>query len=198
MKKIKNVFKRDFSKVKTVDNRYKSTLKNEVNNGCEWVLNGEGVATVKFDGTSCMIKEGELYKRYDCKRGRKKPEAGIPCDESPDEVTGHWPWWVPIDKHDKYHAEALSLALPNSLSNGTYELIGPKVQSNPYDLTHHRLVRHGDIEMDVPRTFQGMKVFLESGKFEGFVFHHKDGRMAKIRTNDFYPNKWNSTKKVRR
>lgn len=38
---------------------------NKLHEGCEWVLNGEGYATEKLDGTCCMIKNKFLkYKKY--------------------------------------------------------------------------------------------------------------------------------------
>ena len=36
-----------------------------VTQGCEWVLEGKGIATLKIDGSCCAIINGELYKRYD-------------------------------------------------------------------------------------------------------------------------------------
>lgn len=47
--------------------------------GMEWVLSGDGVATVKIDGSCCAIINGELYKRYDAKKGKKPPAGGIPA-----------------------------------------------------------------------------------------------------------------------
>ena len=46
---------------------------NKVHEGCEWVLNGEGYPTEKLDGTCCMIKDNQLYRRYDYKEGRTLP-----------------------------------------------------------------------------------------------------------------------------
>ena len=57
---------------------------NEINPENEWVFKGEGVATRKFDGTAAAIINGELYKRYDVKKGRQVPEGAIPCQD-PDE-----------------------------------------------------------------------------------------------------------------
>jgi len=38
---------------------------------------------------------------------------------------------------------------------------------------------------DVPRTFDGIRGFLETMDIEGLVFHHPDGRMAKIKKRDY-------------
>lgn len=36
-----------------------------------------------------------------------------------------------------------------------------------------------------PRTFEELKVFLKGRDIEGIVWHHRDGRMAKIKARDF-------------
>ena len=55
MKKIKTLFERVI-----VDHEIVDILPN-VTEGCEWVLNGEGIATRKYDGTACMVRSGVLY-----------------------------------------------------------------------------------------------------------------------------------------
>lgn len=149
-----------------------------------WVLDGEGIATVKHDGTSCLVEDGRLYRRYDARRGRQLPEGFRPCEDAPDEVTGHWPGWVPVsdaNPADRYHVEALV----EGLDDGTYELVGPKVQGNRYRLQTHELRRHGSIVVEVERTHGGIRQWLLDNDEEGLVFHHEDGRMAKVRRKDF-------------
>src|SRR5690606_28772020 len=99
-------------------------IKREPNPDSIWVLDGEGEAFIKRDGTSCAVIGGNLYKRYDVKTGKKAPEDGIPCCP-PDSVTGHWPHWVPVtnEPQNKYH----SLAFTNDMPDGTYELCGPHI-----------------------------------------------------------------------
>jgi hypothetical protein len=104
--------------------------------GCEWVLDGEGRATIKWDGTACLVRDGRLFKRYDrkpTKAARKRrrreernlaklltpwaledmkpaPEGWESCTIGPDLGSGHWPGWVPIDLYepsDRWHREAL-------------------------------------------------------------------------------------------
>lgn len=67
MKKIPTLFEREFKDHKVV----KGLLK--VHPGMEWVLEGKGTATVKWDGSCCMIANGNLFKRYDAniKKGKK-------------------------------------------------------------------------------------------------------------------------------
>lgn len=150
----------------------------------QWVLDGEGRATVKHDGTSCLVEGGELFKRYDAKKGKTPPEGFRAAEPAPDPVTGHWPGWVPVradDPADKWHVQAFSDDLPD----GTYELVGPKVQGNRYGLDRHELWRHGREEVEVGRTREAIERWLRDHEAEGLVFHHPDGRMAKIRRKDF-------------
>ena len=175
MKKIKSLFQRNYDGDRLV--------RDEVVPGSEWVINGEGIATTKFDGTCCMVKDGRLYKKYDVKHGKKPPEGFIPAQE-PDPVTGHWPGWVLVTyiPDDRWHREAFVGYFPD----GTYELVGPKVQGNPYGLQVHLLIRHGHEELlNVPRTYEGLKAYFENAEIEGIVWHHSDGRMVKIKRKDF-------------
>lgn len=195
MRKIPCLFRRDFEGDRLVVN--------EVTPGCEWVLAGKGVATTKIDGTACMIRDGKLFKRYDRKVPKKtegeaftaedfkhSPKGWEACEDGPDLVTGHWPGWVPVgdEPESKWHREALECER-EALDDGTYELVGPKVNGNPYgfaDDQPHILCRHGAVHLEtVPRMFDAMKRWLEFAPMEGIVFHHEDGRMCKIRRRDF-------------
>lgn len=150
-----------------------------------WVLEGEGVATIKFDGTSSMVKDGLLFKRFDAKHGKTPPAGFIPAEPAPDVHTGHWPGWVRVSDtapEDKWHREAFARG---DFEDGTYELIGPKVQKNKYGLTSHELVLHGSVTVEVERSHEGLVRWLEENNHEGLVFHHSDGRMAKLRRKDF-------------
>lgn len=175
MRKIISVWQRNYDTDRLI--------RDEVVPGAEWVLAGEGVATRKFDGTCAMIRDGQLYKRYDAKHGKTPPPNFEPAQDY-DEVTGHMPGWLPVGDgpEDRWLREAMSDTLPD----GTYELCGPKVQGNPEAYTAHALVRHGfEVLADFPRTFQVMREALSDGKIEGVVFHHPDGRMAKVKGKDF-------------
>lgn len=176
MKKIPCLFVRVF------DGPRKSTLTDEVTPGCEWVMNGEGTASRKWDGTACAVIGGVLYKRYDAKNGKTAPTNGIPCQE-PDPVTGHWPHWIPVEVRDPWHVRAWRER--DYMADGTYELVGPKVNGNPEGLETHVFKRHGADVLDVSRTKEGIRAFLESNRMEGIVFAHPDGRMCKIRRADF-------------
>ncbi len=106
----------------------------------------------KFDGTSCLVKNGELYKRYDAKHGKTPPEGFVPAEEAPDVNTGHWPGWLKVSDaapEDRWHREAFA---GRNFADGTYELVGPKVQGNKYGKTAHELIRHGSVVVEVART----------------------------------------------
>lgn len=176
MQKIPSLFQRNYETDRLV--------RDEVVPGSEWVLNGEGLATRKYDGMACMVKDGILYKRYDVKKNRKPPENGIPCEPKPNEKTGHWPFWLPIGDgpEDKYFRDAFL----GDETDGTYELCGPKVQGNPEYLDRHILIPHGfNFLAHVPCNFEGIKEYLRDKDIEGVVWHHPDGRMVKIKKKDF-------------
>ena len=184
MKKIPTLFEREYADHKVVG--IKPVLSDP---SLQWVLDGEGEATLKIDGSCCAIIKGVLYKRYDAKKGKKPPEGAIPCD-NPDPVTGHWPHWVrvvPGDPGSKWQYEAMcNMAKRNVLLvDGTYEAVGPHFQGNPYGLEEDILIPHGDKVLEVERTFEGIKEYLRTNYIEGIVFW-KDGEpKCKIKRSDF-------------
>jgi len=174
MEKIISLFQRNYETDRLV--------RDEIVPGAEWVLEGQGVATVKYDGTSCMVREGVLYRRYDAKPGRRPP-LGFEQSGEPDPVTGRVQGWVPVGggPEDRWHREAF-----HDETNGTYELCGPKVQGNPHGFTTHVLVPHGRAFLTLPsRSFDSIHAYLEANAIEGIVWHHEDGRMVKIKRRDF-------------
>ncbi len=175
MNKILSLFQRNYDGDRLV--------RDEIVPGADWVVAGEGVATRKFDGTACLVRFGHLYKRFDAKQGKAPPPQFTPA-QAPDQVTGHWPGWVPVGSgpEDQWHRAAFTGDEPN----GTYELVGPKVQNNAEGFADHTLVRHGaSVIPDAPRDYEGLKTFLQSAWIEGIVWHHPDGRMVKIKAKDF-------------
>ena len=189
MKKMTTLFKKDPEDLGRVIN--------EINPENEWVFEF-GIATRKFDGTSCAIIDGELYKRYDSKinrkTGKRKPilEGVIACQE-PDNITGHWPHWVKCDRNnnaDKWHFVGYDELFSHmtDVYDGTYELCGEKVQGNPEGIEGHKLIKHGIqiIDLDKDFDFNSIRSLLGVLDIEGIVFHHKnDDRMCKIRKSDF-------------
>jgi hypothetical protein len=190
MKKIVSLFQRN----RDVDHLGERRVRDEVMPAAQWVADGEGVATRKWDGVAVLIEEGRVYMRFDLKAGRQRPADFIPAQAAADPVTGHWPGWVsaevPAGKHVMEAVEKARKIYPDGIPNGTYEVCGPKIGTrhgaNPEKLTEHVLIPHGkDLLEDCPRTFEALRVYLNGLSIEGIVWHHPDGRMVKIKKADF-------------
>ena len=65
MEKIISLYQRNYDGDRLV--------RNECVQGAEWVLEGEGTATIKLDGTCCMVRDGKLFARYEVRQGKKAP-----------------------------------------------------------------------------------------------------------------------------
>lgn len=195
MKKMPTLFVRNFLDNHTI------SITREVTPGCEWVINGEGVATRKFDGTCTMFSDGKLYKRYDAKKGKQIPEGAILCQPEADTATGHLPCWLPVD-FNKPENKWFAVAVKNQgvLPDGTYELCGKHFQNNPerIDGDIDVFIKHGSVILqDVPRDFDGIFEYLSSHYIEGIVFHRGNGDMCKIKRTDF-GLEWNgSVRKIK-
>lgn len=169
------------------------TIENTVRLENKWVIDEQASVTpyIKIDGTSCAIINGELYKRYDAKRGKPAPVGSIPCQDAPDDITGHFPHWVKVDANnpaDRWHIEAFK----DNLTEGTYELIGEKIGTNAEQVTGHELIKHDspilqitDLQYNEHTAFYVIRDWLKNHNVEGIVFHHVDGRKCKIRKTDF-------------
>lgn len=183
MKKISTLFKK--TTVKPI------VVTDEIDPKNKWVYEGNAIATRKFDGSACAIINGELYKRYDVKKGMKIPDGAIACQEA-DEVTGHHPHWIKCDRSnpaDKYFFEGFDNLSEVDRADGTYEACGKKIQGNPEGIEGHALIKHGCTYVDIPDfSYSTLKRFLSNpdNDIEGIVFHNTvDGRMCKIRKKDF-------------
>lgn len=200
MKKIPTLFERQYKNHKVVG------ITDKVTPGCECILKGAGVATIKYDGSACAVFDGKLYKRYDAKKGKPIPENAIKCQPEPDPITGHMPCWVPIDidnPADKWFIEAFSrtfgatIATENGViidaPSATYEAIGPHFQGNPYHFDYDMVVIHGSdaiLESSMfksIRTFDKIREFFDSeaGQIEGIVFWVHGEPKCKIKRSDF-------------
>lgn len=182
MQKIISLFQRNYETDKLV--------RDEVVPGAEWVLAGEGEATRKYDGTCCMVRDGRLFKRFEVKPG-KQPPANFEASNDVDENTGKQQGWVPVGDgpDDKWHREAFEQFTANAgvPIDGTYELVGPKVQGDAERFGRHLLIAHRYATRlpDCPRDFAGIRDYLAAHDIEGIVWHHIDGRMVKIKGRDF-------------
>lgn len=182
MKKIPTLFVRDED-----DRRY---VRGFVNSGCEWVLNGEGRATRKYDGTCTLFDGTDWFARREVKPGKRAPDTFVEVDY--DAVTGKRVGWDLMFQSPfaKFHAEAVEAF---DGGPGTYELLGPKINGNPEGFDAHVLWPHGwDLLSDreelrfAPRDYDGLRDWLTDHlDWEGIVWHHEDGRMAKLKGRDF-------------
>lgn len=185
MKKIPTLFKRDFTNNGQIIDEYAD--------GTEWVVAGEGIATRKYDGTSVLIRDDKMFKRYELRPGKTPPPDFEEVDR--DEITGKAMGWVEVGwgAEDKWFREALIGGNPDKVAvgqypDGNYELLGPKVQGNPEHSDKHYLhdfMRSAEEYPDAPTGFEKLKDWLADKDIEGLVWHHPDGRMVKIKKKDY-------------
>jgi hypothetical protein len=185
VEKIPTLFKRDPQDMRQV--------LPEVTPGCEWVLAGEGVATRKYDGTCVMLDGERWWARREVKPDRAHPPSFVQV--AYDALTGKVVGWEPIEQSPfaKFHAQALDERAPEEgFPPGTYELVGPKINGNPEGYEAHTLIAHDGLPQfysDAPYflTFDRLReaMLSPSWEAEGLVWHHPDGRMAKLKRRDF-------------
>jgi hypothetical protein len=185
MNKIPTIFKRDEAD--------RSKVTEEWNPECLWVRDGEGTATQKYDGTCVAFAMDKWWARREVKPGKEEPPNFIFV--SKDLITGKTMGWEPIEQSPfhKFLLEAInSDDMPWEM--GTYELCGPKINGNPEGYDKHTLVKHEyAVDLDprgggIPRSYEEIKghvAVLKRRGVEGIVYHHPDGRMAKIKGKDF-------------
>lgn len=178
MKKIPTYFERDWE-------GDRSRVVDRVHEACGWVASGEGVATRKMDGACAMIRGGRLFKRRELKQTEDDPPGFLRADYDPE--TRKTIGWLPVGDgpEDRWFREAFE---GRTLPDGTYELIGPKVQGNPEGWGCHELFSHDQLACfpeDPPRDFEGLRLWMTGKDIEGIVWHHPDGRRAKLKLRDF-------------
>jgi hypothetical protein len=164
----------------------------QIRAGTEWVFRGEGVATEKLDGTNVRLsvfdgKVRMVEKR--CNPTREERASGA----EPGYVEAHRE--APEDKHIFKAADGTNVS---SWPDGAWscEAVGPKIQGNPLGLptpTCYPFSLYPIVLTDVPRYYEGLRAMFQNFQSryspghvaEGIVFHHPDGRMAKIKVRDF-------------
>ncbi len=182
-------------KIPTLLERNPGTFKvvDKVKEDCLWVVAGQGIATEKLDGTNVRLTVRlatvvRIEKRRNPDKGQKK--LGI--------LDG---WYTDVDPRDssnRWIVEAVNRTSYLEWSDGEHccEALGPKIQGNPLGLEEHVCIPFNlapPVVLDAPRHFEGLRTFLETmdsvfspGHLaEGIVFHHMDGRRAKIKRKDF-------------
>ncbi len=166
---------------------------NRVRNGCEWVFAGEGSATEKIDGTNIRltVRSGHVV-RVEKRRNPSKvqKQQGI--------IDG---WYVDADEfgsEDKWIFDAAKSTDISGWPDGEHscEAVGPNIQGNPLGLEKHLCVPFNLIIPrydEIPRSYESLKdtltrlesLYSPGHVAEGIVFHHPDGRRAKIKRKDF-------------
>lgn len=202
MKKIPTLFTRVFYTEEEHKHGIKEILP-ELSSPDLLVVLKNGTPTIKWDGTCVLYKKGKFYKRYDAKQGKTPPLNALPCEPTPDPITGHWPHWVEIDPtkpEDKWLYQVCSreqmwlmCMYGKELEEGTYEAVGPHWQRNPYHLKYDVLLKHGAAEIidldyengPYSRTFEGIRQWLMDHNEEGIVFWYKGEPRCKIKRSDF-------------
>lgn len=214
MRKIPTLFLRDQQDM--------SRVTDQINPLCDWVLKGEGIPTRKYDGTCVMLDSaGNWWARREVKPGKVMPPNYVPI--MLDDNTGKMMGWEPIGQSAfaRFHQQAIDengivnfelwgdqsdpsmsgTRATSTLTPGTYELVGPKVNGNPEDLPYHLLVRHGynsafdaraldslvlNVRLHGDAAYPYLRDWLRARpRWEGVVWHHPDGRMAKLKRKDF-------------
>ncbi len=191
MRKIPTLFVRDWEGSK---GRY---VTDELTPGLEWVLAGEGVPTRKYDGTAIMVDaNGGLWARREVKPGKESPPDFWPIET--DDTTGKTVGWEPAENSGfaKFIAEAVENFGAGPIPFGTYELVGPKIQGNPEAYDEHVLIAHAlaetieqepNVGADAPGGVLNIIAIARAHGWEGIVWHHPDGRMAKLKVRDYPP-----------
>jgi hypothetical protein len=159
---------------------------------CSWVFDGEGIGTEKLDGTNVRltVRYGQLVRI----EKRRNPSA---LQKRQGIVDG---WYVDTTEgaEDRWIREAARRTDVSEWPDGEHpcEALGPKIQGNPLGLDGHRCVpfnREAPHYEAVPRGYAELRGYLSDldSRFapghlaEGIVFHHPDGRRAKIKRKDF-------------
>jgi hypothetical protein len=170
--------------------------------------------TVKVDGSCVRIIDGTLYKRRDIRRGKTPPSNAVFEPEVSGDVC-----WLPLSMDMEDACFRSTLASENTfwslnehgdpiqmrMEDGTYEIIGPKIQGNPYDIPvldcdlmvqrkgnlksiifpRHYLIQHGSIVVHglsstEEMNYASLKDFILRNGIEGLVFHFPSGKLFKI------------------
>ena len=175
--------------------------------GCEWVLEGRGLMTIKIDGLNAQVKEvtdttgsGDGTQKFKLYK-RLKPADGY------NEAS-----YIPADRDnpmDQYLFEAFDTLNPHQQSlEGIYEVYGPKINQNPYKVESHLMVKIAPVDgvliigngqtsilrgvgVTAEKLYDAIRTELRSSpEIEGLVFQFEEPTMtlvaaAKIKRKDF-------------
>jgi len=193
--------------------------------------------TVKHDGMcSNIVRSGDqtnVFRRYDLRKGNTPPPGSVPAGKNSEgdiefcwiDVTNSTDYadfyYLSAFQKNQEKIETINLVVIqdskvvfrkapiDEISTGTYELIGPKVQSNRYGITEenveiraikkgklatisvpkHYFVKHGASQISEeiistalchPSPVQLFSDFIMSNSLEGLVVHFWNGTMFKV------------------
>lgn len=195
---------KDFSKIKSPFYRGDDTkwrVIDKIPDNMKWVFEDDGVmATEKLDGTNIgfRIEGGRVVECYN-RTERIEPLA----------LKGtHWRYAFLDGLNNSIEKGWIDKLEGDRVHYG--ELIGPYINGNPHQVDKHYLVPFEYLkihccwrtwqENTYPKTFEMLSNWLKSDDFfslfsrrligkkissEGLVFHHPDGRVAKLRRDMF-------------
>ncbi len=157
------------------------------------------VFTLKVDGCCTVARGGKLFMRYEpSDPGKKLPVGAFLVGES----NSKKPIYMrPLDpKIDKHAAKCMDVLEKRGtkVEDGSYELLGEKVNNNYHKLTGVHLSPHSTIVFAFSpeqKTFAFLEYFLKQVGIEGFVCYNPETlEMYKIRRGCFagltWPPKW--------
>lgn len=186
MKKIPTIFLRDY-KLKC------TPVTDDINPECQWVFDGEGIATRKIDGVNIKIEDSVVYRRI-------KPKTSDYSEAEYEKYHLLMDKYVSkaLECYQSSYYRRIALKMPDgspqyipALNDGIYEAYGEGIRGNAEKVEGYHMVRidpidHALVVHGVPRSYRGLMGYFATHDIEGIVFHHRDGRMAKIKTKDFY------------
>jgi len=172
----------------------------EINPASEWIFTEPAIATIKRDGTNITVmSDGSVWARRAVKKGKVAPPNFILAET--DSITGHSFGVEPMNQSSfkKFILEALK-NFEGELTEGTFELVGPRVQGNPENFEKHMLIPHGtEIATEIPNMLEINKeeahsvlkeIFTDfkNRGIEGVVWAGAEGKRVKLRVKDFFGN----------
>lgn len=176
MDKIPTLFVRDVARPQFVTET--------ITPGCEWVLAGQGITTIKKDGTNvrATVSDGKLTLM----EKRRNPSRE-------EKAAGAEPGYVQIEPSDPSNKHILAAFEATDFTgwpDGAHpcEALGPKIQGgieSKVPTLYAFTIDPERLSASRPTTFEGIRFLLSGLNVEGLVWHHPDGRMAKIKRRDF-------------
>ena len=86
---------------------------------------------------------------------------------------------------DRWFCAAYDATPESDITGGSYEAVGMHFNGNKYNLDKDILIRHGENIIELERTFDGIKKYLEEHNIEGIVFWEDGEPKCKIKRSDF-------------